>query len=85
MILPWDVSIRRRNYFALVAILQLSLVTGPDIATAQDRNIQQRLQERTPSLPVQTPDFNVGRSSQTTAKRAEHTPLKSRHRQHEKQ
>jgi hypothetical protein len=70
MILPWDVSITRRNYFVLVAFLQLIIVDNSGAAMAQnfnEGNRQQQLQQILPSPQTQTPNFNVGRSNQTSA------------------
>jgi hypothetical protein len=43
MILPWDESIRRRNYFVLVAITQLLLVSNFGAALAQSLNLQTQM------------------------------------------
>jgi|GEM_PF-6829112 len=86
MMLPWDVSIRRRNYFALVAFLQLIIVDNSGAAMAQNfnnQNIQEQVKER--QAPQNTTiDFNVGRSNQPRAARAEYSH-RTAHRKHKKQ
>jgi hypothetical protein len=70
MIPPWDESIMRWNYFAFVAFLQLLIVDNSGAAMAQnfnEGNRQQQLQQMLPSPQTQTPNFNVGRSNQTSA------------------
>jgi hypothetical protein len=74
MMPPWDVSIRRRNYFALVAFLQLIIVDNFSAAMAQnfnEQNLQTQLNQG-PSPQIPPPNFNVGRSSQPSTARAQH-------------
>jgi hypothetical protein len=60
----------RPNYFGLVVFLQLTIVDNSGAAMAQnfnEGNRQQQLQQILPSPQTQTPNFNVGRSNQTSA------------------
>jgi hypothetical protein len=64
----------RRNYFVLVAFLQLIIVNCSGAAMAQNFN-QQNLQTQLnqgPSPQIPPPNFNVGRSSQPGTARAQH-------------
>lgn len=75
MIPPWDVSIMRRNYFALVAFLQLLSVGGSGAAMAQnfnEQNLQTQLNQMAPAPQIPPPDFNIGRSSQPSTAHAQH-------------
>ena len=75
MIPPWDVSIRRRNYFALVAFLQLIIVDNSGAAMAQnfnEQNLQTQLNQMAPAPQIPPPNFNVGRSSQPSTAHAQH-------------
>jgi hypothetical protein len=70
----------RQTYSVPVVFLQLLLVSGPETALAQNfnqLNSQQQLQQMMPPTQVQTPDFNVGGSSQPNAARASHTAHKT--------
>jgi hypothetical protein len=71
---PWDASIVRRNYFALVAFLQLIIVDNSGAPIAQNfnnQNLQTQLNQG-PSQQIPPPNFNVGRSSQPGTARVQH-------------
>jgi hypothetical protein len=64
----------RRNYFVLVAFLQLIIVGNSGAAMAQNfnmQNIQTQLNQG-PSQQIPPPNFNVGRSSQPSTAHAQH-------------
>jgi hypothetical protein len=71
MIPPWDESIMRRNYFALVAFLQLIIVDNSGAAMAQ-LNLQTQMNQMAPTPQIPPPNFNVGRSSQPSTAHAQH-------------
>jgi hypothetical protein len=74
----------RRNYFALVAFLQLIIVDNSSAAMAQNLNLQTQMNQMAPTPQPVTPDFRVGRSSQPNmghTNRAHH----SVHHEREKQ
>jgi hypothetical protein len=64
----------RRNYFVLVAFLQLIIVNNSGAAMAQNFNMQniQTQMDQGPRQQIPPPNFNVGRSSQPGTARAQH-------------
>jgi hypothetical protein len=66
----------QRNYFVLVAFLQLIIVDNSGTAMAQnfnEQNLQTQLNQMAPAPQIPPPNFNVGRSSQPSTAHAQHS------------